>query len=96
MKCKHCGQEIVRVVTAQGPVVCNAPAVAYWLTDSPDTEILTPNGESIYCTLAGKPNEAHGIGYTKHTCFQITGGPAPWQGMPGSRLGRTHDAKGTF
>ena len=70
MKCKECGREIIRIDTGNGRMVCNANPVAYWLSGNPNTSILTPNGETIYCVLKGKPEKAHGIGHTLHTCFQ--------------------------
>lgn len=70
MKCKHCNKEIIKIKTAGGTSVCNAGAVMYWLAKNPDASILTPNGETIYCKLQGEPKNAHGIGYTPHTCNQ--------------------------
>lgn len=70
MKCKCCGNEIVRIKTCNGTVVCNADPVTYWIKGNPNTEILTPNGERVYCRLDGKLNDACGIGYTHHTCYQ--------------------------
>ena len=70
MKCKECGQEIVKIETAGTKMVCNAPPVHYWLSNNPNASILTKNGETIYCVLKGKLEKAHGIGYTLHTCFQ--------------------------
>ena len=70
MKCKQCECDIIKIDTANGKMVCNADSVYYWLSKSPNASILTPNGETIYCVLNGKPEKAHGIGYTLHTCFQ--------------------------
>ena len=70
MICEHCNQEIVKIDTAYGQSVCNAPPVHYWLSGNPNTSILTPNGQTVYCVLKGKKEKAHGIGYTLHTCFQ--------------------------
>ena len=71
MKCNECGVEIVKIGTVNGRMVCNADAVLYWRSRYPNTSILTPNGETIYCVLKGKPEKAHGIGYTLHTCFPL-------------------------
>jgi len=68
--CKECGVAIVRIDTVHGMRVCNADPVTYWLASHPNTSILTPNGETIYCVLKGELADAHGIGYTLHTCFQ--------------------------
>ena len=70
MKCTQCGREIVRIGTANGSMVCNADPVPYWLSGHPNASVLTPNGETIYCVLKEKPEKAHGIGYTLHTCFK--------------------------
>jgi len=70
MNCKECGRGIKKIDTVNGRMVCNADPVTYWLSSHPNTSILTPNGETIYCVLKGKPEKAHGIGYTLHTCFQ--------------------------
>ena len=69
MKCKQCDREIIRIDTYNGKMVCNADSVTYWLSSHPNTSVLTPNGETVYCVLKGKPEKAHGIGYTLHTCF---------------------------
>jgi len=68
-KCKHCGAEIIKIDTPNGAVVCDADPTTYWV-NNPTTEIITPNGERIYCRLNGELEKAHGIGYLKHTCFQ--------------------------
>lgn len=70
MKCKYCGQKIIKVRTANATIICNDELITYWLSSNPDNEILTPNGESIYCKLKGNVNTAHGIGRTRHTCFE--------------------------
>ena len=70
MKCKHCGLEIIRIDTVNGKIVCNADSVAYWLSKNPNTSVLTPNGQTVYCVIKGKPEKAHGIGYTYHTCLE--------------------------
>ena len=69
-KCKECWADIVKVDTAYGKMVCNAPPIHYWLSRNPNAAVLTPNGETIYCVLKGKLDDAHGLGYTLHTCFQ--------------------------
>jgi len=69
MKCKQCESEIVKIVTPYGKMVCNAAPVLYWLSGNPNAGILTPNGETVYCVLKGKPEKARGMGYTLHTCF---------------------------
>ena len=71
MKCKECGADIVKIGTSNGRMVCNAHPVAYWRSSYPNTSILTPNGETIYCVLKGKLGKMYGLGYTLHTCFQI-------------------------
>jgi len=68
--CKECGAAIVRIDTVHGIRVCDADPVTYWRSSHPDTSILTPNGETIYCVLEGESEDAHGIGYTLHTCFE--------------------------
>ena len=70
MKCKECGQEIIRIDTAGGKMVCNGDPVTYWYSNQPNASVLTPNGETVYCVLKGAPEKAHGIGYTLHTCFE--------------------------
>ena len=69
-KCKQCNEYIIKIKTAGGTVVCNAGGVLYWLAKYPDASILKPNGETIFCTLQGDPETAHGIGYTLHTCYE--------------------------
>ena len=70
-ECVHCGREIIKIKTAgTQTVICNAGAVTYWLSKNPDASILTPNGETVYCTLSGTLESAHGIGYTLHTCYE--------------------------
>jgi hypothetical protein len=69
MKCKHCGADIVRIATSNGNMVCNAAPVAYRRYGQPNTSVLTPNGETVYCRITGKSEKAHGIGHTLHTCF---------------------------
>lgn len=68
MKCKSCGEEIIRIDTMGGKIVCNAEPVTYYRSNHPDSEILTPNGETVYCKLSGPLSRAIGIGYTLHTC----------------------------
>ena len=68
MVCKCCGKEIVKIDTVAGKVICNAEPVTYYRSNSPDTEILTPNGETVFSKLSGPLNKAIGIGYTRHTC----------------------------
>lgn len=79
-KCKHCGAEIIRIRDSMGHIgVYDAEQVMYWSTHkkgggrrpaSEIVEIATPNGEHHYATLTGELNNAIGIGYLAHTCFQ--------------------------
>ena len=73
MKCKECGQPVLKIMSAGTEMVCNGDPVTYWHSNQPNASILTPNGETIYCVLKGKPEKAHGIGYTLHTCFEGDG-----------------------
>lgn len=68
MKCRCCGAEIVKIDTIHGKIVCDAGPVTYWASGRKDTEVLTPNGETVYCRLSGNVHTASGIGYTRHTC----------------------------
>lgn len=72
MKCKHCGADIIRIVLGMGgKVVCNAAPVTYWAArDNDAVTIYTPNGERLYGNLTGDLNDAVGIGYRPHTCFE--------------------------
>ena len=69
-KCKQCNEYITKIKTAGGTVIYNAGGILYWLAEYPDANILTSNGETVYCKLQGETETAHGIGYTLHTCFE--------------------------
>ena len=54
-------------------VVCDAAPITYWsvrdgASMSEMLSLLTPNGESIYGTPAGKLENAVGVAYHPHTC----------------------------
>lgn len=69
MKCPHCKAEIALVDSMHGHIVCNEPERHYWL-ENPTTVIVTRNGEEIPASLHGDLRKAHGIGRTRHTCFE--------------------------
>ena len=72
MRCKHCGAEIIRIHTMGGPAVCWASPTTYWPTrDNEARELLTPNGNNVYGSLTGEPQDAIGIGHLPHTCHQM-------------------------
>lgn len=66
-KCDCCGAPIIRIDTVHGPMVCNHPAVHYWIVGA-DQTLVTPNGELIYAGLNGELRCANGLAYTLHTC----------------------------
>ena len=73
MKCKNCGCEVIRIRSGGRSVVCDAAPITYWsvrdgASMSEMLSLLTPNGESIYGTPAGKLENAVGVAYHPHTC----------------------------
>ena len=73
MKCKNCGCEVIRIRSGGRSVVCDAAPITYWhvrdgAAMSEMLSLLTPNGESIYGTPAGKLENAVGVAYHPHTC----------------------------
>ena len=73
MKCKNCGCEVIRIRSGGRSVVCDAAPITYWhVRDgalmSEVLPLLTPNGESIYGTPAGKLENDVGVAYHPHTC----------------------------
>ena len=72
MRCKNCGAETIRIHTMGGPAVCWASPTTYWPTrDNEARELLTPNGNNVYGSLTGEPQDAIGIGHLPHTCHQM-------------------------
>ena len=73
MKCKNCGCEVICIRSGGRSVVCDAAPITYWsvrdgASMSEMLSLLTPNGESIYGTPAGKLENAVGVAYHPHTC----------------------------
>ena len=63
MKCKNCGCEVICIRSGGRSVVCDAAPITYWsvrdgASMSEMLSLLTPNGESIYGTPAGKLENA--------------------------------------
>jgi len=55
-----------------GPAICWASPITYWpVRDNEARELLTPNGSSVYGNLTGGLQDAVGIGYLPHTCYQM-------------------------
>ena len=82
MKCKNCGCEVIRIRSGGRSVVCDAAPITYWsvrdgASMSEMLSLLTPNGESIYGTPAGKLENAVGVAYHPHTCG-LTERAASW------------------
>ena len=68
MKCKNCGCEVICIRSGGRSVVCDAAPITYWsvrdgASMSEMLSLLTPNGESIYGTPAGKLENAVGVAY---------------------------------
>ncbi len=72
MRCKHCGAEVIRIQTMGGPAICWASPTTYWpVRDNEARELMMRNGSSIYGNLTGELQDAVGVGYLPHTCYQM-------------------------
>lgn len=66
-------EKVIRIRSGGRSVVCDAAPITYWsvrdgASMSEMLSLLTPNGESIYGTPAGKLENAVGVAYHPHTC----------------------------
>lgn len=72
-RCKACGASIVWIATQAGKnMPCDAKQVAYWQNKQGESTVITPNGETIKCTLKTQRMPATGVGFIPHwaTCPQ--------------------------